>query len=284
MRDGAGLLTVTAPLDTAAAQQVAAHRMPFWTERMTLSWLRNQAAHGARAQARGRDRYDLVWPDGHQATAVTFSRTAASEAGLTLLTIEDARVRGLTTRLPTYAPGLPVTALSVPGISEKVTGFWSLWRIGLQTDTGREQRILPIFVTRAGQVLAPTARVIWDRLVELADGVVVRPDPGLTTAETQSAFEHARAAAEEQGTVLFHELAQRHRERLDQERRKMVMAFAARRRSVERLGLPQVRTFRLAQIDRDEAAWRLDLARREPALADLGPLLLVAIVNTLEAG
>lgn len=283
VRDGVGLFTVTAPLDTSAAQQVAAHQMPFWTERMTLSWLRDQAEHGARAQARGRDRYDLVWPDGHQATAVTFSRIAASEAGLTLLTIEDARVRGLTTRLPTYAPGLPVTALIVPGISEKVTGFWSLWRIGLQTDAGREQRVLPIFVTRAGQVLAPTARVIWDRLVELADGVVVRPDPGLTTAETQSAFEHSRAAAEEQGTVLFNELAQRHRERIDQERRKMVMAFAARRRSVERLGLPQVRTFRMAQIDRDEAAWRLDLARREPALADLGPLLLVAIVNTLEA-
>jgi hypothetical protein len=82
------------------------------------------------------------------------------------------------------------------------------------------------------------------------------------------AFEQSRTAADQQGKALFDELVQRHRERIGQERRKMAVAFAARRRAVERLGLPQVRDFRLAQLIQEEASWRHDFAQREHGLPD----------------
>lgn len=278
-RDGAAVLSATAPLDPSAAQRVAGHQMPFWTERMTVSWLRSQAERGAQVQSRGRAEYNIVWPDGHQAPSVSFSRTAAADASLSVLTLEDVRVRGLTTRIPSYVPGLPVVALVVPGVSDKVAGYWSLWRVALQTFEGREQRVLPIFISNGGQTLGPTARVIWDRLVELADGLVVRQGAAVPDADARQAFERSRLSAEEQGKAVFQELTQRHRERIEQERRKMRIAFAARRRSVEHLGLPQVRDFRLGQIDREESAWRQDLVQREHGLAELSPFLLVAIVD-----
>ncbi len=276
-REGAAVLGATDQLDPSAAQKVAGHQMPFWTERMTISWLRSQAARGGKVEARRQGGYDLVWPDGRKSSSVYFNRSAAEDPGKTVVTIEDPRVRDLTTRMAPFAPGLPVARLVVPGVSDKVAGFWSLWRVGLSTFDGREQRILPIFVTLEGQVLGPTARVVWDRLVELADGLEVCSMPVPADAAAIRAFEQSRAAADQQGKALFDELVQRHRERIGRERRKMAVAFAARRRAVERLGLPQVRDFRLAQLIQEEASWRHDFAQREHGLPDLSPLLLVAI-------
>lgn len=278
-RTGASVLGTTEQLDPSAAKRVAGHQMPFWTERMTVSWLRSQEARGAVVGQPGRGHYELAWPDGHTAAGVAFSRREAEEGGLTHLTIEDPHVRGLTTRIPPFAPGLPVPAVFVPGISEKVQGFWSLWRIALQTTDGREQRIAPIFVTDTGQVLAPSARAVWDRLIEQPEGLRIVPDAVVADEDAREAFERCRAAAEEQGRAVFQELTQRHAERIAQERRKMAVAFAARRRSIDRLGLPQVRDFRLGQLQQEETAWKHGLAEREAGLPDLTPLLLVAIVG-----
>ena len=225
----------------------------------------------------GRGAYKLTWPDGHTTPAVAFSRREAEDAGVSQLTIEDPHVRGLTTRIPPFAPGLPVPVVYIPRISDKVQGFWSLWRVALQTTDGREQRVIPIFVTNSGQVLAPSARVVWDRLVEVSSGVRLT-DIMVSDNEGRQAFEHSRAAAEEHGRTVFRELAQKHAETIARERRKMAVAFAARRRSIERIGLPQVRSFRMGQLQQEETAWRQKLAEREAALPELTPLLLVAIV------
>src|SRR5690606_1724387 len=151
-REGSAVLAATDELDPSAAKKVAGHRMPFWTERMTVAWLRTQAARGASVQSKAPGVYDLTWPSGGTTgggttTAASFSRAAADDPGKTLLTIEDPRIRGLTTRIPPYAPGMQVAQVVIPGVSDKVGGFWSLWRVGLSTFNGREQRVLPIFVT-----------------------------------------------------------------------------------------------------------------------------------------
>ena len=282
-REGASVLSATEALDPSAAQKVAGHQMPYWTERMTVSWLQNQATRGARVRLRSPGVYDLTWPDGREIASASFARSAADDPGKSLLTIEDPNVRGLTMRIPPYAPGLPVARIVVPGVSDKVSGFWSLWRIGLSTFDGREQRAMPIFVTGEGQALGPTARAVWDRIVELGDGLELLAAPASTGERIDCAFEQARAAAEQQGKTVFNELIQRHRERIGQETRKMTNAFAARRRAIERLGLPEVRGFRLAQLAQEEAGWRRDLAQREHGLPDLTPLLLVAVARTGDA-
>jgi hypothetical protein len=283
-REGSAVLAATDELDPSAAKKVAGHQMPFWTERMTVAWLRTQAARGASVLRWAPGVYDLTWPSGGTTgggttTAASFSRAAADDPGKTLLTIEDPRIRGLTTRIPPYAPGMQVAQVVIPGVSDKVGGFWSLWRVGLSTFDGREQRVLPIFVTPEGQTLGPTARVVWDRLVELADGLEVLPAAAMADRSAERAFEQSRTAAEQQGKAAFHELLQRHRERLSMESRKMNVAFSARRRAIEKLGLPQVRDFRLAQLAEEEAAWRRDVEAREHGLPELSPMLLVAVAR-----
>ncbi len=275
--EGASLLASTEELDPQAAQRVAGHLMPFWTERMTLSWLQSHQDSGAGVRPNPSGGLDLHWPDGHHERAVSFSRQRALEAGLTQLTLEEPRIRGLTAALSPLAPGMTIPALLLPELAGLVDGIWSLWRVALQTSDGRSQRMLPVFLSSAGKALAPTARVIWDRLLALGEGLQLVPHLQLVDQEATEAFARSRQVAEDQGRPLFEELQAKSQQRLQRERRKMEVAFEARQRSIDRLGIPQVRDFRLAQLQQEEQQWRSEFQRRQEALPSLSPLLLVVI-------
>jgi hypothetical protein len=80
-----------------------------------------------------------------------------------------------------------------------------------------------------------------------------------------------------QGATVFEELAADHRQRLLRERKKGIHAFSSRRRSVERLGLPQVRAHRLRLLADEEHAWSDEIAAREAALPDLAAVIMLRV-------
>ena len=55
------------------------------------------------------------------------------------------------------------------------------------------------------------------------------------------------------------------------------MRLRAARRAIERLGLPQVRNYRLRFLADEEEAWTRELAAREAALPDLAAVLMVRV-------
>jgi len=75
-----------------------------------------------------------------------------------------------------------------------------------------------------------------------------------------------------------------HQDRLTRERDKSEYAFAARRHTVERIGLPAVRYHRLAQLEREEQAWREQLKRKAQMSPDLMPLLLLRLEGGTSSG
>mgnify|MGYP001580590569 CR=1 FL=1 len=75
-----------------------------------------------------------------------------------------------------------------------------------------------------------------------------------------------------------------HQDRLTRERDKSEYAFAARRRTVERIGLPAVRYHRLAQLEREEQAWREQINRKAQVSPDLVPLLLLRLEGGTSGG
>jgi hypothetical protein len=164
----------------------------------------------------------------------------------------------------------------IPDVSDKTTGVWSLWRISLHTAGGREQRFLALFVSDDGRVFGPTARTIWDRLIDLPAGVSQATDD-LCGAPALQAFDASRSAAESQGAAVFEELLAAHQLSIVRERKKGGHAFASRRRAIERLGLPQVRSYRLRILADEEQAWNRELTAREAALPDLAAVLMVRV-------
>ena len=278
-RAGAQLLSPVERLDPTAAQQVATHQMPFWTERLTLAYFASRETDGA-SVTKGAVGYDLRWPDGSEVRSAVFAREESEQPGALCLSLEDERIRGLIKGLPVFAPGQPIPAVVIPGVSEKVSGIWSLWRVSLQVGDGHRQRFLAVFLASDGRVLAPTARTVWDRLVELGDDIKATPAL-LSGAGAAEAYRATRRAAEEQGAPLFDELVTNQREALERERKKGAYAFATRRRAIERIGLPEVRAWRLRQLAAEEREWKLEMDARDTVLPEL---TCVAMTSVEERG
>ncbi len=269
-RQSASVLGSTEDLDPREAQRLLAHPLPHWVERMTVSYLQ---AHGGKAE-RKNGAWDLTWPNGERLTNVVFTSKEAEEKPLSRhVTLEDPKVRGLAMRLPPFAPGQPVPVITLPGLAPEIMGFWSLWRISISTADWNRRRIMPLFLADDGRVFAPTARHIWDQLLTTSPTILRHLD----IETSHQAFERLREAAEQQGKTIYDELVQAHRERLAREREKGEYAFAARRRAIERIGLPQVRNHRLSLLEQEEERFHEQLERRAQILPEMAPLLLVRV-------
>lgn len=280
-RDGTKVLGPSSMLSPEAAQQLAAHQVPYWTERMTLAYLKSRRGLGARVENDDVG-YRLHWPDGTDIARAVFTPNTAE--GTTHLTLEDPHVRGLVAQLGYFAPGNAIATVVLPEISDKVAGVWSLWRVALEGGGSRANRILPLFVSDDGRMLGPTARAVWERLVDLEPESMATRPWALVGDVAASAYEKARKRAEEAGRPLYDELRSTYRRGLEHEKQKTLAAFASRRRAIERLGLPQVRAHRLGQLAREQATFERELEAREAALPELRAIAMVRIAAIGESG
>ena len=280
-KEGTKVLGATIDLDPEAARKIAHHQLPYWTECMTVSYLRTSPNCSAETNG-GDPGYRLVWPDGVTQQKAVFSRQEAELGGTTLMSLEYPRIRNLTAGLPQFAPGQPVPSLVLDDISDKVTGYWSLWRIALRSQAERSQRMMPLFISDDGKVLAPTARAVWDRLIAMDGRGVVVSDQTVVGDHAIAAFEQARAEAERHGKSVFGALMDDHRERQAKQRKKGRVAFDSRRKAIERIGLPQVRNHRLRELEKEEVDWKKRIDEQEAVFPELTPLLVLRVASPEE--
>ena len=97
------------------------------------------------------------------------------------------------------------------------------------------------------------------------------------TSVSQAAFEKLQNAAEEHGKPIYEALVQEHRGRIAREREKADYAFAARRKTVERIGLPQVRNYRLNLLSQEERSFQEQLDQKAHAYPELSPLIVIRV-------
>ncbi len=269
-RTTASVLGTTEELEPGEAQRLLTHPLPHWVERMTVSYLK---AHGGQAERRSQS-WNLTWPDGETYENVVFTGKEAERLPAARhLTLEEPKVRGLAMRLPRFAPGQPVPIVSIPGLSEEVQGVWSLWRIAIATMEWNRRRIMPLFLADNGMVYMPTARHVWDQLLAAS----TKARSVLDAEVSQAAFAKLQSAAEEHGKAIYEALVQEHRGRIAREREKADYAFAARRKTVERIGLPQVRNYRLNLLSQEERSFQEQLDQKAHAYPDMVPLLVIRV-------
>ena len=143
---------------------------------------------------------------------------------------------------------------------------------------------MPLFISDAGRVLAPTARAVWDRLVDLDGAAAGIRSTTVTGDAASAAYERARTEAERHGGSVFSELMEAHRQRQARLRQHGHRAFDARRKAIGRLGLPEVRNHRLRELERDHAQWLARLAEQDAALPELTALLVLRVSPLGEQG
>jgi len=185
-------------------------------------------------------------------------------------------------RLPRFAPGQPVPIVSIPGISQEIDGYWSLWQISIVLDSSlnphhsslmRQRRFLPLFLADNGVIYMPTARHVWDQLLAASTQILSILD----AAVSQTAFVKLQNAAEEHGKPIYEALVQEHLARIARERKKANYAFAARRKTVERIGLPQVRNYRLNLLTQEERSFQEQLDQKAHAYPEMVPLIILRV-------
>lgn len=282
VRESSAIYGISEEPDVQAADRLRSHPLPHWVERMTVGYLNS---HGGTA-SRKRSWWDLNWPDGQEHRKAVFNaREADRLTDATLLNLENSRVRGLALNLPQVAAGQPLPCVTVSGLPASISGFWGLFEIRLQAGMHQKTQLLRIpmvrrgyvsvFLSEEGKLFLPTARHIWDAL-QTAEADV---RAALGQDESITAHERLQEAAEQAGQELFDALQQTHLASVAREEERGIVSFASRRKAIERVGLPEVRLFRLSRCDADESDWRHELQSVRQIIPEIRPLLMLRIIK-----
>lgn len=282
VREASAIYGISEEPDVQAAERLRSHPLPHWVERMTVGYLNS---HGG-AASRKRSWWDLNWPDGQEHRKAVFNaREADRLTDATLLNLENSRVRGLALNLPQIAAGQPLPCVIVSGLPASISGLWGLFEIRLQAGMHQKTQLLRIpmvrrgyvsvFLSEEGKLFLPTARHIWDAL-QTAEAQV---QATLGQDESIIAHERLQEAAEQAGQELFDALQQAHLASVAREEERGIVSFASRRKAIERVGLPEVRQFRLSRCDADESDWRHELQSARQIVPEIRPLLMLRIVK-----
>ncbi len=274
VRESMALFSPEDPLDPSAAEKLLSHPLPFWVEKMTLSYL---GAYGGRVEESAKfpdGKWNLTWPDGETMEGVFFAlRENMWQTKGKYLSLENSRIRGLSLNLPRFVPGQPIPYVIQPGLSKDIAGFWSLWSISLETAQWDQRKILALFVHEDGRNLVPTANYLWDLMISETPSMVTH----LEGNEAASVFHRMRKIAEKNGKPLFEDLVRRHQDRMAEEREKAAYSFESRRRAIDNLGLPEVRDYRLSKLELEAGEFHREMKKREQVQPDLTPLIIVHV-------
>lgn len=261
------------PIDTQQAEQLKLHPLPYWVERMTLNYLRTQ---GECTLENNGVKWNLCWPDGDTWQDCVFSgEQAANDATANLVTLDLPKIRKLVQCLPEWIAGQAIPQLSIPTIPDSVDGYWSLWQITLDAEGqgNLQASYLPVYTSPEGKSFPATAKRIWEAL--LSNNAILQPQQFV--GDVNSLYEQARDEAIDLGAASFNALKQQHVDAIAQEHAKSEYAFKARRRAIERVGLPEVKSYRLIQLEQEIEKWRLDMDAKMTVSPEIKALLLLKI-------
>lgn len=282
VRESSAIYGISEEPDVQTAERLRSHPLPHWVERMTVGYLNS---HGGVA-SRKRSWWDLNWPDGQEHRKAVFSAREANRlTDATLLNLENSRIRGLALNLPQIAAGQPLPCVTVSGLPANISGLWGLFEIRLQAGMHQKTQLLRIpmvrrgyvsvFLSEEGKLFLPTARHIWDALQTTEAEVQAT----LGQDESITAHEHLQIAAEQAGQELFDALQQAHIASVIREEERGMVAFTSRRKAIERVGLPEVRQYRLARCAAEETEWRHELQSARQIVPEIRSLLMLHILK-----
>jgi superfamily II DNA or RNA helicase len=270
MRQSTTLLAQTAALSPNEAQRLLGHPLPYWVERMTVNFL---CFAGGEAE-KGKAGWNLKWPDGYTIPSAVFTISDAERLpAAEHLTLEEPRVRDIAKRIPRFLAQQPIPCLELSGISSEIFGTWSLWTVAIRGARLNRERVLSLFLHDDGRVLQPTARHIWDLLLERCPP----PIRFLDSQETGRLYSAVSLAAEQQGRPVYEELIHFHGRCLRREKDNKQYAFEAKQRTIEKIGLAAIRKHRHEELVKEESEWNQEFESRSSVQPELIPRLILRV-------
>ncbi|MDA3917248.1 MAG: helicase-related protein [Deltaproteobacteria bacterium] len=280
IREESAIYGISEELDINAAQRLRSHPLPYWIEKMITSYIKIKGGESIQK----RFWWELHWPDNTVEKKVVFnSKDALKYAGTNLLNLENPKVKNLALQIPQVIKSQPIPRTGILNLPKDLDGYWGLFEIRISSQ-GRSHNsqlrapifhrgFLSVFSTEDGKVYLPTARHIWDTIIN-SEPVFYGTLP---PKESVDAFEWLQTIAEDAGQELFNTLQQNHLRTLEKEKTRGSYFFNSRKKSIELIGLPEVRQYRLNKLVEEKTVWLKDLERAGQIIPEIKPLLLLKI-------
>ena len=281
VRESSAIYGVSDVPDRNAAEELRSHPLPYWIERMTVSYINSQG--GSAIKRRGS--WELQWPGGDSQVGCVFHLSDLDSVRDPIyLSLENPRVRALTLNLPQIAEGQPIPHITTDKLPAGMSGNWGLFEIQLNSQSVQSEMLripsskrafLCVFVSDEGRLYLPTARHIWDTLLASSFQTT-----GIASqAESHKAFQSLQAAAEAAGQQTYEMLRSAHEESVAREEERGRVSLEFRRSAIRKIGLPEVRNYRLDRCNADEAQWRRELSMVRETVPELRPLLILRVTR-----
>lgn len=286
------LLGSQGELDPLLARETLDNPLPYWLEKMTIQYLQAQGYHPKRegdawilkadhpkakrnihSERSDRNSSDVLIRtiEGKPFVFTPQDKWISSESNH--LSLDSAFLRFILQQIPHFASEESTPIVSLPGIPETLQGLWSLWRISINSADWSAERLLPIFLNEQGRSFLPTGRSLWEVLLNQE----IQVDGYQDRSASNTAFEQCLSAAKAHGKGIFIELTHMHHKQLGMDREKGNYAFQIRQRMIERVGLPTVRAYRLAQLAQEQQSWTAEIERRTAIQPELTAILILNI-------
>jgi superfamily II DNA or RNA helicase len=227
---------------------------------------------GGEFRAGSKGTIHVQWSGENQTEAVRFPGAREDGEG-TLLNLDHPKIRGLLGRAPVHGKGEPVARLRIPSLPKSIDGIWSLWVLRMTSFDFLRTKVFPVFINREGRAFTQTANHVWDRLPSLD----MQPLGAMSGTGALAIYDQCYAAAGEEGMPLWQEMERQHRLRWEEEKGRAQYHFAARRKMLSQVGLPEVRGYRARQLEAEETARMAQIESQRALLPELEPLTILSI-------
>ncbi|MDM3422930.1 helicase-related protein [Citrobacter sp. Cb025] len=259
------------PLSAEDYRQTLNHPLPYWVQSMVASYLRWQRSmqHTADFTDEIDGSHTLTWPDGATWSGITFiGKIAQQQPSFTHLTLENPKIKGLCSQLPVWSEAQPIPSVAVKSLPAGANGYWALWSIRLVAGHERRCQYMPVYIKPNGQYYATASQRVWDAVCS-KEFEILPQDLAVESSLHQSIYSLMHKVAQEEGKAIFESMLTANQTDLDNQFEKGEYSFNARKKAIERVGLPEVRQFRLRQLSSEYALWLQDIDKKRRVIPDM---------------
>lgn len=276
-RQSSIIYSISEDPDISLTQKVKNHPLPYWIERMTISYLKMKKSE----VTKGLLGWNFTWPDGEVVEDQVFYTEDNTQLNK-LLSLENRKVLNLVSSIPKFVPGQPIHKVQVTGLPCTINGYWGLFEIKLTIQNAHYNNLdipavrksyISTFISKDNKVFNQTARAIWNQLLTSSSKLLGVCD----LKESKKITDLLICTSIEEGESAYEYMKASHAEVVEREKKRGEVAFNARRHAIEKLGLKEVRDYRLNKVNQEEKDWNEGLKTAGKVLPEINPLLILHI-------
>lgn len=249
------------------AQDYLQHPFPYWVECMVTNYCKT---HGGSAVKQKLD-WNIHMPNGMTIPHAVFNlKDLEKSPASTFLAVNNQNIsdmlQDLIRRNETSDKIPRLTSSSLPGT---VHGVFALYKLTVKAGSWNRSRILPVFLSDEGRAFNSTAKTIQEMLLT-GNGFAAA---GMADFEADRLWDTAESILE----PFFDELQHIYSEERERDMKKKTQLFESRRRSLDRVGIDNIRLSRQARLEQERRLYIENYNRHMELLPDVKLLLAIKV-------